>query len=74
MWDFDYAATSRKVARHHHSAASDAFMEGVQVQASPLAAARSSSLATAEATALASSAVGLGARRFASSGTVGCSH
>ena len=32
------------------------------------------SLATAEATALASSAVGLGARRFASSGTVGCSH
>ena len=31
------------------------------------------SLATAEATALASSAVGLGARRFASSGTVGCS-
>ena len=32
------------------------------------------SLATAEATALASSAVGLGARRFASSGTVGRSH
>lgn len=31
------------------------------------------SLATAEATALANSAVGLGARRFASSGTVGCS-
>ena len=63
MWDFDYAATSRKVARHHHSAASDAFMEGVQVQASPLAAARSSSLATAEATpsvvALVGAAVGV---------------